>query len=380
MMRIQPSAGPLTSLDSALAALLDGIAPIVPTSVPVGEALGRIAAEMPHLVQAQPAGDTAAMDGWACGSLDLVGGSAYSPLPLMVPPVWVETGDAMPEGRDCVLDADLVDCSGPMARALAEAAPGQGVRRAGEDVAAGRPVVLPGQRISAADLLVARKAGHSELAVRAPRIRVIDVAAANGETFSTLLVAESAKASNVPMVAIEATARDVASIAHTLDSAACDLIILIGGTGDGRADATAEALARSGVLIAHRIAVRPGGTTAVGRLSDVPVVALPGSPDQALGAFLAVVWPVLHRLTGRSEGQPIVLPLVRKIASSVGLTEIVLLRRERDAWTPLAVGEFSLDAMRLADAWLSIPSGSEGYAAGTPVGAFPLRANESPPE
>jgi molybdopterin biosynthesis enzyme len=286
----------------------------------------------------------------------------------------------MPEGRDCVLHADLVDCSGPMARAVAEAAPGQGVRRAGEDLAAGRPVVLPGQRISAADLLVARKAGLSELAVRSPRIRVIDVAAASGETFSTFLVAESAKASGVPTVAVEATARDVASIAATLDSAACDLIVLIGGTGDGRADATAEALARRGVLVAHGIAVRPGGTAAVGRLGDVPVVALPGSPDQAFGAFLAIVRPVLDRLSGRSEGRTIVLPLVRKIASTVGLTEIVLVRREQDAWMPLVVGEFSLDAMRLADAWLSVPSGNEGYAAGTPIGALPLRANVSPPE
>lgn len=380
MIRMQPSIGALTSLDSALAALLEGLAPVAPGFLPLDRALGCIAAGMPPLAQGQPACDTAAMDGWACRTLDLVGASAYSPLPLMAAPVWVETGDLMPEGCDCVLHADLVDRSGPMARAVAEAAPGEGVRRAGEDLAAGRPIVQSGQRISAADLLVARKVGLGELAVRAPRIRVIDVAAASGEAFTTLLVAESVKASGLSTAAIETAARDVASIAATLDSDDCDLIVLIGGTGDGRADATAEALARRGVLIAHGIAVRPGGTTAVGRLGDVPVVALPGSPAQAFGAFLAILRPVLDRLSGRSERRPVMLPLARKIASTVGLTEIVLLGREQDGWTPLAVGEFSLEAMRLADAWLSIPGGSEGYASGVSVGALPLRANVSPPE
>ncbi len=40
---------------------------------------------------------------------------------------------------------------------------------------------------------------------------------------------------------------------------------------------------------------------------------------------------------------------------------------------PLATGQLSLDAIAGADAWLAVPGDSEGYAAGTPVGAFPLR-------
>ena len=78
-------------------------------------------------------------DGWALRARDLVGASSYSPLPLPTSPVWVEAGDAMPEGCDCVLDSDSVDQSGPMAQVLAEAIPGQGVRRAGGDIAARKP-------------------------------------------------------------------------------------------------------------------------------------------------------------------------------------------------------------------------------------------------
>jgi hypothetical protein len=67
-----------------------------------------------------------------------------------------------------------------------------------------------------------------------------------------------------------------------------------------------------------------------------------------------------------------VLPLARKIASTVGIAEIALLGRKDDSWVPLAVGDLSYGAMLAADAWLLIPGGSEGFAAGTPVGAYML--------
>ena len=372
-MRTHPPTATLTSLEAARAALLDGVSPVASRFVPLAEALGRIAAAMPPVVPALPARDTAALDGFACRALDLVGASAYSPLALPAAPAWVETGDAMPPGSDCVLHADLVDCSGPMALAVGEAAPGQGVRRVGEDMAAQRPPILEGEAIRPADLLVARKAGLSQLAVRSPRVRLVDVAAASHETFSAHLVSESLMASNATVLATETVDRDAASIAAALAGEACNLLVLIGGTGEGRADATAEALALAGALIAHRIALQPGGTTAIGRLGNTPLVALAGSPGHAFAGFLAFVQPVLDRLSGRSERMGVTLPLARKIASRVGIGEIVLLGREQDKWRPLAVGDFSLEAMRLADAWLAVPGECEGYGVGTPVAAIPLR-------
>src|SRR6266567_3682457 len=122
--RLPPS---LTPLDTALAVLLRGVGPVTPVELPLAEAVGCIAAGMPQLA-ANPPRDIAAADGWAMRANDLVGASSYSPLPLAVSPVWVEAGAAMPDGCDCVVDADSVDRSGPMPQALAEAIPGQGVR------------------------------------------------------------------------------------------------------------------------------------------------------------------------------------------------------------------------------------------------------------
>lgn len=373
MTRTLPPIGALTSLEAAVATLLDGLVPVAPNFLPLEEALGRVAAGMPPLAQPLPAASTAIMDGWAFRALDLVGASAYSPLPLANAPVWVEAGDAMPEGCDCVVEAGLVDCGGPIAQAMGEAAPGQGMRRAGENMEVGRPIIITGRKLSAADLLVARSAEVREVAVRMPRLRLIDIAAPRGDQVSARFIAEAAKLSGAAVAGIETVARDAASIAGMLGEENCDLIVLVGGTGEGHADSTAEALAARGALIARNIALRPGRSTAIGRLGATPVVALPGAPDQAFAAFLALVRPALDRLSGISVRQKTILPLARKISSTVGLAEIALVKQDEDAWVPLAVGDFSLEAIRLAEGWLAIPGGSEGYAAGTPVAAWPLR-------
>lgn len=373
MTRTPVVSGSLTTLEAALAALLDGVAPVAPCFVPLEQALGRIAAAMPPVVPALPSHDIAAIDGWACRALALVGASEYSPVPLPEVPVWVETGEAMPPGTDCVLRVDFIDCSTPVAMAVGEAVPGQGVRRKGEDMAPGTVPVLEGRMLRASELLIARRAGLGQLAVRNPRVRVIDVAAPNNERFSTHLVCESVKGSSAVVAAIETTPRDLAAIAAALDGDACDLLLLIGGTGDGRTDMTARALAQRNALIAHRLALRPGTTTAIGRLAATPIIALAGAPDHALAGFFSLVRPVLDRLAGRSEPPAVSLPLSHKISSAVGLCEIALLGRQDQMWTPLAIGEFSLEAVRLADAWLAVPGDCEGYAAGTPVPAVSLR-------
>jgi molybdopterin biosynthesis enzyme len=371
MSRTQPSSGALTSLESALADLLDGVVAVAPISVPLADSGGRIAAETQALTAPLPAHNIAALDGWALRSLDLVGASAYSPVPLADAPAWVEAGEALPDGCDCVLEAVLVEQIGPLAQALAEAIPGEGVRRAGEEMAAGSPLVVPGRPLSPADCLALRATGCDTVMVRSPRLRLIDVAAVDGSSLTTQFIAELARADGAS-VTVEKCARDPQSIAHALEAASSDLIVLIGGTGEGRTDATAQALAACDALIAHGIALRPGQTAAIGKLKNMAVVALPGLPGHALSAYLLLVQPLLDRLSGRLARSGVTLPLSRKISSSIGVAEIALLRREASAWQVLAVGDLPLDHIRSADAWLAIAGDSEGHAAGTKVEAFPL--------
>jgi molybdopterin molybdotransferase len=361
----------LTPLDAALAALLHQLEPVAAVELPLADALGCVSADMPQL-ETRPSSDIAAADGFAMRARDLVGASSYSPLPLVVSPLWVEAGDPMPRDCDCVIDADLLAQAGPMVQVLAEAIPGQGVRRAGEDIAGGF-VIRSGHRIRERDLMVARAAGLATLKVRRPRLRVVNIPATSGQAVTSRLIAEIARGAGASIIGTEAAGRDAVSIAAAIGAGGCDLIVTTGGSGVGRTDAAIIALAQCGEVVAHGIALQPGRTSAVGRIGKIPVMALPGAPDQALAAWWTLVLPALDHLSGRQQRQKLTLPLARKIASGVGVAEIVLLEKIDGGWMPLAIGDLSLDAIARADAWLAVPGGAEGFAAGTAVDAYMLR-------
>ncbi|HWZ38091.1 MAG TPA: molybdopterin-binding protein [Bradyrhizobium sp.] len=345
----------LTPLDVALAALLRDIGTLAPRWDARPDAPPSALAEVPEL-KAWPSHDVAAVDGWASRASDLVGASSFTPLPLSRSPVWVEAGDGIPDGCDCVLDEDSIDLMGPIAQALSEAIPGQGVRRKSGAIA-------DASRIAGAwrpgDL---RHAGL--------RLRVVNVP---GGTVTAKLIASGLREAGIEIMLAEAATRDTASVAGPLDGGDCDLLITIGGSGVGRTDATVIALAERGEVIAHGLALQPGRTAAVGRIGRTPVIALPGAPDQALAVWWALVLPVLDRLSGRQTRPAVTRPLARKIASSVGIAEVVLLERQGDGWMPLSVGDLPFAMIARADAWLLVPGGSEGHAAGTPVNAYMLR-------
>jgi molybdopterin biosynthesis enzyme len=359
----------LTPLDTALAALLDDVEPVAPVELALEDALRCIAADMPQL-HACPPHDIAVADGYAFSARDLAGASSYSPLPLPAAPVWVEAGEAMPDGCDCVLDSDSIDVAGPMPQVLAEAIPGQGVRRAGSDIAAGSQIVEAGRRVLPRHLLAARAAGLLRLNVRRPRVGIVNVPGGN---VTAALIAESVFAAGAEAVASTAAGREAGAVAAALDEQAHDLLLIVGGSGVGRTDAAIAALAARGEVLAHGIALQPGRTSAVGRIDKTPVVMLPGAPDQALAAWWTLALPTIDRLSGRRPRQTVKLPLAQKIASQVGLAEIALLERKQEMWSTLAVGDLSLQAIARAEAWLVISGGSEGFAAGSPIDAYMLR-------
>jgi molybdopterin biosynthesis enzyme len=364
--RLPPS---LTPLDVALAATLRGLEAVAPVDLPLSEALGCIAAEMPPLA-AYPRRDIAVADGWALRASDLVGASSYSPLPLPAPPDWVESGDAMPDGCDCVLDPDAVDTSGPTGEVLAEGVPGQGVRRAGHDIVAGSSIAAAGCPVTIAALMLARSAAIDSLRVRRPRLRLVTVP---GNDAAAQMIADHARVAGADVTVVTANARDAASIARALDTTTCDLVLTIGGTGVGNHDHAVSALAELGEVLAYGIALQPGRTAALGTIAGVPVIALPGAPDQAFSVWVALVRPVLDRLSARQPHEAVTLPLARKIASHVGLAEIALVAEEQGTWLPLAVGDLSLQAIARAHACLVVPGDSEGFAAGERVDAYLLR-------
>lgn len=362
----------LTSLDDGLSGLLEGVHAVAPIEVPLPDAIGCVAAGMPEARAPLPPFNIALADGWAMRAHDLAGVSSYAPLQLRTP-VWVEGGDRLPDGCDCVIGEDAVEQSGPTFQVVVEAIPGEGIRRAGDDIAAGGRVIVPGRRVTAADVIVVRAAGQDTMPVRRPRVRVIGVPALDGRRASAEFIAASARAAGAQVTLATAAARDAVSIAAAMGDDAHDLLLVVGGSGPGRGDAAVAALAASGNVAAHGIALNPGRTAAVGRVAAVPAIVIPGAPSHAFAVWYALVLPALDRLTLHAPRPPIVRPLARKITSLIGSAELALLTSVDGKWLPLAAGDLPLRHIVTADAWLMVPAECEGYAAGTAVGAQPLR-------
>jgi molybdopterin biosynthesis enzyme len=150
-------------------------------------------------------------------------------------------------------------------------------------------------------------------------------------------------------------------------------VFVIGGTGFGRTDCSAAALARAGTLALHGVALRPGETAGFGSVAGCPVLLLPGRPDAALAAFLALGRPLLGRLAGLAEPPArLSLPLSRKVSSALGLSEIVFLRRGAAGLEALGGSDIPLRRLLQVEGALLVPPDREGYPQGAAVEMMPV--------
>lgn len=368
----------LTAPDLALAllsALVPG--PIPPVSRPVDASVGCRLAEDLAASAPIPAAATAIRDGWAVRAADTAGASPYGPASLPIAS-WVEAGAPLPDGADAVLPAFDVSGGMPHPAALRDAVAGEGLRAAGEDAPSGWDWRRAGDRLRVLDLPLLAAAGVTAVSVRRPTVALLPIGdeivsdpacEALGPFLSRLI--EGAETRTLPPAA-----DDPASIADRLRGAVqdADLVLTLGGTGEGRADQTAAGLALAGRLALHGLGARPGGTAGFGAVEGCPVVMLPGRAEDAFAAWLLLARPALRLLSAAAADPPRRVRLARKIASTVGLAEIVLLRRcsEPDLAEPLATGSLPLAALAQADAVLVVPGSSEGYERGAWVEALDL--------
>jgi len=353
----------LTPLAEVLALIDREVKPVEPRSVELRLAVGSILAAdvtAPTL----PKAPIAILDGWALAADSTLGAGGYAPVPLMHEPQRVEVGQPMPPGTDSVAPFDAVKMNKGRAEALVTVNPGDGVLPAGGDSDLGVPLRQAGERLRGTDLAAFAAAGLTRVTVREPRIRAVPLRG-NG----IIVAAARLVASDIEYRGGTAPLDDVGrnlNVALAADSV--DAIVAIGGTGSGRNDASVQMLARTGRVTIHGMGLTPGETAALGFVGPRPVLLLPGRLDAALSVWLTVGRRMLARLAGGGDNDPgATTTLARKVTSTVGLAEVVPVRRTGDNVEPLATKYLPLSALTRSDGWILVPADNEGYAAGAPV-------------
>jgi molybdopterin molybdotransferase len=357
----------LTPLDEVIARITAVVTPAPPRPLGIAAARGRVVAE-DVVAGPCPAAAMALRDGWAVNSALTTDAGAYAPAPLPTA-FLIDVGELLPAGADAVAPFDAVIGRDGRFEALAPVTPGEGVLAAAADIGAGSILRRAGERLRDVDVAVLSTAGIAQVMVREPRVRVV-TSRAQGDArlavtrglITRVLAAEGCA------VQVETGDLETAMADETADA-----IFVIGGTGSGREDTSVHTLARCGRVEAHGIALAPGQTAAFGVGGNRSVLLVPGRLDSALAVWLTIGRYLLGRLSGTSEQEPTFsATLTRKIASALGMAEVVPVRCRDGKAEPIASGYLPAQALAQADGWVLVPPNSEGFPAGATVVLRPL--------
>ena len=327
---------PLLTLDEALARIAEA------ESVDTFDALGRVlAADVTSTIDVPPA-DNTSMDGYALRAADAAAPDAVLPVAQRIPAGHVGrslapgtaarifTGGQIPDGADAVVmqeDCVAVDDPGAGAfgavRIATPPAPGQWVRRRGEDVRAGATVLAAGTRLTPQALGLAASVGSAVLRVRRrPRVAILStgdelvlpgrplppgaIYNSNRYLLRGLLQAAGCDVVDHGIVpdrldATRAALRDAA--------AASDVVVSSGGVSVGEEDHLRAAVQAEGALDLWQVAMKPGKPLAFGHVGPALFVGLPGNPVSVFVTFVLAVAPLLRALQGIDATGPAALTL-----------------------------------------------------------------------
>lgn len=360
----------LSPLDDITRRIAEFVAPVAPRDMEAGAAAGATLAQDIVVNGPRPAAPLALIDGWAVDSELTAFAEAYAPA-ILAAPREVEVGEALGGGSDAVAPLGVTRWNRGKAELSMAITPGDGVLLPGTDAGAAEVLWQTGHRLRASDIAVLLALGIPGVRVRKPRILIArtrqsrdDIADAIVDWMTRAMTADGGE---------PATTAPGADIEALLAADRVDAVAIIGGTGSGARDNSVHALRRAGAVEAHGIAVSPGETAALGTAGSRPVLLIPGRLDAAVAVWLLIGRPLLARLCGGAEGAPSFRSmLTAKIASTVGLAELVLVRRTGDGVAPLASKYLPLATLAHADGWIVIPAASEGLAPGATVAVRPL--------
>jgi molybdopterin molybdotransferase len=353
--------------------ILARVRPTAAQNVRLGEALGRrLATDAVADGEFQPF-DNSAMDGFAVRAAEVAGAAPGSPASLRIvdesraghpathavkpgEAIAISTGAALPASADAVVrveDTEVEealgdDGCGPASASAgspadtsgsapgstqagrrvlisAPVAPGDNVRRAGEDIAAGATVLRAGAELGPSELGVLATIGLDPVPVhRRPRVAVVtsgDELIPAGTPLRPGQIHDS-NSHTVPAL-VRLAGGEVVTTRHAPDNLRgtraallraleADVTIVCGGVSVGEHDHVKEALADlDAEQVFWRVALKPGGPTWFGVRNETLVFGLPGNPVSVMATFLLFVRPALLAMSGGE-------PTARRVTARLG--------------------------------------------------------------
>jgi putative molybdopterin biosynthesis protein len=387
--------------------------PLGAETVPLPQTLGRVLA---HTVVADvdvPGFDRSSVDGFAVRADDTVGATEREPktlalngeilTPGTVPQLTVApgtatliaTGGMVPRGADAVIMVEHTETRGddgsPVIEVRRAAAAGQFIAFAGSDLARGETVLRAGQLLTSREIGMLAAVGCAAVDVwRRPLVAIIstgDEIVAPGQPIRPGAVYDSNAA--ILAAAVEEAGGRAKPLGVGPDDeivlsrlvaeglAACDMVILSGGTSKGAGDLCYRAISsfNDPGIVVHGVALKPGKPLCLAVTGGKPIVILPGFPTSAIFTFHEFVAPVIRAFAGlpaeKTEQLSAALPM--RIASERGRTEYLMVSLVRgEGAGPLAAypnskGSGAVTAFSQADGFITIGQHVESVPAGTPV-------------
>ncbi|WP_374512123.1 gephyrin-like molybdotransferase Glp [Niveibacterium sp.] len=322
---------PLLTFEEALDQLLSAARPVTERkSVGLLDASGRVLAADLVSALAVPPHDNSAMDGYALRVEDVTQPAVRLPVGQRVPAgadpaplvagtaARIFTGAPIPPGADAVVMQERcrTDGDGVVVDELPRI--GQNIRRRGEDIEVGAPVLSAGSRLNAARIGLAASIGVPTLNVlrrlrvavfftgdelREPGEALVPGAIFNSNRYMvrSLLATLGCEVTDLGIVR-----DDLSATRDALRRAAADhdVVLTCGGVSVGEEDHVKAAVEAEGALSLWKIAIKPGKPLAFGRVGDADFVGLPGNPVSAFVTFMMLVQPFLLRRMGLQDPMP----------------------------------------------------------------------------
>jgi molybdopterin molybdotransferase len=327
----------LMPVAEALSRVLADAEPLPAQSVPLTDAHGRVLTADVAALRTHPPADVSAMDGYAVRAVDvasiparlkLVGevaaGHPFNGIVGAGEAARIFTGGLLPPGSDTIVIQEHASREGDVIVVTASAAKGRHVRIEGLDFRRGAVLLAKGRRLSDRDLALAAAMNHPRLSVhRRPRLAVLatgdelvmpgsspaagEIVYSNG--YATMAMASREGCEMIDLGIVPDRLQETVEAVRRAKDQGADVLTTSGGASVGDYDLVRNALANEGLVLSFwKVALRPGRPMLHGRLGGMHVLGLPGNPVSAYVCSLLFLVPLIRRLAGRSDVEPVLEP------------------------------------------------------------------------